>query len=267
MALQFCSFASGSSGNCSLVKTDRTALLVDTGITGKRILGGLADMGVEPARLSGILITHEHVDHVRSLRMLSRKAENARVYASEGTLEEVGDKIRPEKAEIVCSGEEFQIGDILVRAFALSHDAAEPLGYSFIHEGRQVTIVTDTGIVSDEILSQAQQANLLVLEANHEVNILRMGAYPYALKRRILGDRGHLSNEAAGECLCRMLQCRDPQREAPHVLLAHLSRENNTPQQAYLTIRNVLFEQELYIDRDLTMDVMERDATGPVLEV
>ena len=94
-----------------------------------------------------------------------------------------------------------------------------------------------------------------------------MGAYPYALKRRILGDRGHLSNEAAGECLCRMLQCRDPQREAPHVLLAHLSRENNTPQQAYLTIRNVLFEQELYIDRDLTMDVMERDATGPVLEV
>ena len=110
MALQFCSFASGSSGNCSLVKTDRTALLVDTGITGKRILGGLADMGVEPARLSGILITHEHVDHVRSLRMLSRKAENARVYASEGTLEEVGDKIRPEKAEIVCSGEEFQIG-------------------------------------------------------------------------------------------------------------------------------------------------------------
>ncbi len=130
-----------------------------------------------------------------------------------------------------------------------------------------MTIVTDTGCISEEIFAQVKDADLLVLEANHEVNILRMGAYPYPLKRRILSDRGHLSNEAAGECLCRMLQCRESGKAAPQVLLAHLSRENNTPEQAYLTVRNVLFEQDYYIDKDLTVRIIERDLAGPLVEV
>ena len=267
MALKFCSFASGSSGNCYLVKSDEAALLVDVGITGKRILTGLEEAGVVPDRLNGILVTHEHVDHVRSLRMISRKAVNAKVYVSGGTLAEVGDRVSGERIIVVSDGEEFYVGDILVRAFAVSHDAAEPLGYSFVCGGRQMTIVTDTGCISEEIFAQVKDADLLVLEANHEVNILRMGAYPYPLKRRILSDRGHLSNEAAGECLCRMLQCRESGKAAPQVLLAHLSRENNTLEQAYLTVRNVLFEQDYYIDKDLTVRIIERDLAGPLVEV
>ncbi|MGN0658183.1 MAG: MBL fold metallo-hydrolase [Emergencia sp.] len=274
MSLQFCSFASGSSGNSYLVKSENTSLLVDVGIAGKRILEGLEGKGLQPEELSGILLTHEHVDHVRSLRMMSRKAACAKIYASGGTLAQVSDLVEPGKGFTVQAGEPFMAGDIEVRPFDLSHDAAQPTGYSFVHEGRQLTIITDTGYVTAEMEVHIASADLLVLEANHEVNILKMGSYPYPLKRRILGEKGHLSNEAAGECLCRMLDCRraDPAgrecgRDVPAVVLAHLSRENNTPDQAWLTIRNILFESDYYIDRDLTMTIAYRDEAGPFLEV
>lgn len=280
MSLRFCSFASGSSGNCYLVKSENTALLVDVGITGKRVFAGLEAKGVAPEDLSGILITHEHIDHVRSLRMVSRKAVNARVCATSGTLGAVSDMIAPGKGYTVRAGESWDIGDIRVTPFDLSHDAAEPAGYTLQCGGRRLTIVTDTGCISPEIESHIAAADLLVLEANHEVNILKMGAYPYSLKRRILGEKGHLSNEAAGEILCRML--RSPVRQqrvsaggrqgalpcgVPKVVLAHLSKENNTPGQAYLTIRNILFEEDLYIDKDLTLTVAARDEVSDFMEV
>ena len=272
MALQFCSFASGSSGNCYLVKSDKTALLIDVGITGKRILDGLAEQNLYPEQIDGILITHEHTDHVKSLKMMSKKASEARIYSSSGTLARIMDKIQGDRARAVAVGERFAVGDITVISFRLSHDAAEPVGFSLIHEGRQVTVVTDTGCISEEMFRHMVKADLLVLEANHEVNILKMGSYPYHLKRRILGDEGHLSNETAGECLCRILKTRQSlaggaPRQMPSVLLAHLSRENNTPSQAYLTIRNILFEEDFYIDKDLKLDVAPRDETGSCMEV
>lgn len=266
MALKFCSFASGSSGNCYMVKSDHTTLLVDVGITGKRVFAGLEERGVEPEEIDGILITHEHIDHVRSLRMVSKKAANAGVYASRGTLNEIADKVPADRVYGVPGEKPFYIGDIEVNPFHLSHDAAEPTGYSFAHGGKQLTIVTDTGFVSEEIFQQVESADLLILEANHEVNILKMGAYPYPLKRRILGDEGHLSNEAAGYCLCQMLRKREHDR-IPHVVLAHLSKENNTPGQAYLTIRNILFEEDFYIDKDLKLDIANRDEVSPFVEV
>lgn len=269
MAFHFCSFASGSSGNCYLVKSDDTSLLIDVGITGKRIFEGLTRQRLSPEDLSGILITHEHTDHVKSLKMVSRKAAAARVYGSAGTLAQVMDKIDGGRARAVGASERFLIGDITVAPFSISHDASEPMGYSLIHEGRQVTIVTDTGYVSEEVFFHIAKADLLVLEANHEVNILKMGPYPYYLKRRILGEEGHLSNEAAGDCLCRMLRCRRERgiSEMPNVILAHLSKENNTPSQAYLTIRNMLFEEDFYIDKDLKMSVAPRDEAGVCMEV
>lgn len=266
MALKFCSFASGSSGNCYVVKSEDTTLLVDVGITGKRVFAGMEERAIVPEEVDGILLTHEHIDHVRSLKMVSKKAVKAGVYASEGTLWNVADKVPEEKMHCLPKEKSFYIGDIQVNPFSLSHDAAEPTGYSFAHGGKQITIVTDTGYISDEIFHQVQSADLLVLEANHEVNILKMGAYPYPLKRRILGDEGHLSNEAAGHCLCQMLRRRDHER-IPHVVLAHLSKENNTPGQAYLTIRNILFEEDFYIDKDLKLDIACRDEVSPFMEV
>ncbi|MCI5687571.1 MBL fold metallo-hydrolase [Anaerovoracaceae bacterium 42-11] len=269
MAFKFCSFASGSSGNCYMARSESTTILIDVGITGKRILEGLATHDMAAEDVDGILVTHEHTDHVKSLKMLSKKATSAKVYGSAGTLSAVMEKIEGDKARAIGASERLQIGDITVLPFGISHDAAEPLGYSLIHQGRQVTIVTDTGYISEEIFAQIVKADLLVLEANHEVNILKMGAYPYYLKRRILGDEGHLSNEAAGECLCKMLRERQEKgcMEMPQVVLAHLSRENNTPEQAYLTIRNILFEKDFYIDKDLMLDIAKRDQIGKEMEI
>ena len=269
MTLEFCSFASSSSGNCYMVRSENTTLLVDVGIAGKHVLAGLASKGVAPEEVHGILLTHEHVDHVKSLRMISKKAVNAGVYASKGTLSQVCDKVSDECMCAVQPQTAFAVGDIEVKPFRLSHDAAEPMSYSFCKEDKQITIVTDTGYVSEEVFDQVKEADLLVLEANHEVNILKMGAYPYSLKRRILGDEGHLSNEAAGKCLCEMLNYRKAQNreEVPKVILAHLSKENNTPGQAYLTIRNILFEEDYYIDKDLELDIALREEVSKKVEI
>lgn len=266
MALKFCSIASGSSGNCYLVRSDSTSILIDVGIAGKRILERLEDRGVYPEDIKGIFITHEHIDHVKSLKKVSRTALNAQIYCSTGTYEAISDKVEPDKSTLISAGQEIKVGDITIFPFALSHDAADPLGFSIRSGSRQLTIITDTGYVTDEILQHAETADALILEANHEVNILNMGSYPYSLKRRILGNEGHLSNEAAGDCICHVLNCRDG-REPLKVALAHLSKENNTPQQAYLTIRNILFEKDYYLDKDVKMCVIPRDEASVYMEV
>ena len=266
MAFKFCSFASGSSGNCYLVSTDTTHLLIDTGITGKKIFEGLSKCGLEPEDLDGILITHEHTDHIKSLRIVSKKAVNALVYASQGTLDAVSDKISSEKSFTVDALSAISIGDIEVSPFTLSHDAAEPLGFSLMHEGRRITIVTDTGCITGDAFDYLVNSDLYVLEANHEKNILLMGSYPYSLKRRILGDEGHLSNESAAEIIIRALGERTKE-EIPKIALSHLSRENNTPRQAYLTIKSRLMEEGYVDNRDFRMFVLERDIVGEIIKI
>jgi phosphoribosyl 1,2-cyclic phosphodiesterase len=266
MGFTFCSFASGSSGNCYLVESDNTRLLIDVGITGKRILAGLEEKGVDIEDIDGILLTHEHIDHVRSIRMIGKKASRAEIFGSGGTFSCIEDKLPPNRAHTLEGEVPFDIGDIRVVPFDLSHDAIEPMGYSFEHDGRRLTIVTDTGYVTDDIFEQIKIADTLVLEANHEVNILRMGSYPYPLQQRILGDEGHLSNETAGHTICHMLDELDGEK-TPKVVLAHLSNENNTPQQAFLTVRNILFEDDYYVDKDLKLSVVGRDSVSPRIEV
>ena len=267
MGLAFCSFASGSSGNCYMIRSEKTTVLMDVGIAGKYVLAGLERNGLEIEDVDGILLTHEHTDHVQSLRMIGRKAENAEVHASRGTLLSVKDKLPAGRVHEVRIDEDFYIGDILVIPFDLSHDATEPMGYSLLAGDRQVTVVTDTGYLTDEIMHHIRTADLLVLEANHEVNILKMGPYPWPLKQRILGEEGHLSNETAAGAVCEMLRNRREGRPVPKILLAHLSRENNTPQQAYITVQNILFEKGVYVNRDLELSVLPRDEESPLIEV
>jgi phosphoribosyl 1,2-cyclic phosphodiesterase len=199
--------------------------------------------------------------------MIGRRAENAEVHGSKGTLLSVQDKLPVGRIHEVHIDEDFYIGDILVIPFDLSHDATEPMGYSLLAGGQQVTIVTDTGCLTDEIMHHIRTSDLLVLEANHEVNILRMGPYPWPLKQRILGDEGHLSNETAAKAVCEMLAHRREGRQVPKILLAHLSKENNTPQQAYITVQNILFEEGYYVNRDLELSVLPRDDVSPLIEV
>ncbi len=266
MGLEFSSFASGSSGNCYMVRSEGTVLLVDVGIAGKHVIAGLRKHGHEPEHVDGILVTHEHIDHIKSIRMMGRKAVNAVVYGSHGTLAEIDELLPAGRAMRIVPDEDFAVGDIEVTAFDLCHDAAQPTGFSVRSGGRQVTVVTDTGCITDKIFGEMLKADLLVLEANHEVAILRMSSYTFELKQRILGDKGHLSNETAGRVLCEVLKQR-ASGDIPKILLAHLSRENNTPEHARITVKNILFEENFMPGRDYELSVMARSEVSATIKV
>lgn len=261
--LEFCSLASGSSGNSYVVRHGDTVLLVDCGISGKKIFSGLKEHGMEPTEVSGVLITHEHSDHTKSIKVVLKKSQ-ALAYMNIGTWQCLSDKVPEEKQILIGSREEFQIGDITIRPFVVSHDATEPLGYSFIAGGRQLSILTDTGIVTDSIERAVRDADLLVVEANHDVNVLQMSSYPYSLKRRILGNKGHLSNEAAATCIMKVYQSNDKPRQ---ILLAHLSHQNNTPEMARITVCNMLEEAGIVPGGDIYLDVITRDAVSSMYQV
>ncbi len=264
MALQFCSFASGSSGNCYLVRSDETTILIDAGISGKRIFQSLEENGVDRDEVQAVLVTHEHIDHVQSLPILTKRIRDLQVYANEQTWMAIERPVAEERKAYFITGEDFQIGDMTIRPFAIPHDAAEPVGFSIYSGGRQLSIVTDVGYITEDIFEEIVDADLLLLEANHEKEMLLMGRYPYPLKQRILGDEGHLSNISAGECLCRLNDAKAKKRQ---VLLGHLSHENNEPSVAMLAVRNTLLESGIVLGGDTNVDVVLRDRMSPVFEV
>ncbi len=269
MELGLQTFASSSSGNSYLIKSEKTNIILDIGIGIKKLNEKLAEAQLMPEEISGVLLTHEHIDHVRSLGALTRKSADMIVYATRGTIcaltEKTPDLGRTEFMP-VTGGQPFVVGDIRVVPFNVSHDTAEPVAYAFEKGGRKAAVVTDTGFVSDEIFDNIKDADLLVLEANHERNILLYGRYPYPVKHRILSDLGHLSNEAAAECLVRMLTGLGGSK-VPRIVLAHLSKENNTPQQALITVRNLLEEAGFYVGKDLELEVADREETGRFMMV
>lgn len=244
MNLAICSIASGSSGNCYVVMNGNTVLLVDAGISARRIRAGLAALNLTMDNVSGILVTHEHSDHIKGLRVIAKHTQ-AGVYANERTFCGINLDFSSEKRCCFSTGDIFAIGDIEVRTFSVSHDSGDPVGYSFESGGHRIAIVTDTGVVSEPLLREMQAADILVLESNHDESVLRMGKYPWFLKQRILGNKGHLSNVAAAEALADVLdddtKCGDV--KARMVLLAHLSKENNFPEMAIATMENILGER------------------------
>lgn len=264
MALKFCSFASGSSGNCYMVKNEDTALLIDAGISGKRIFSGLDETNTPYESVAGLLITHEHIDHVKSIPIVTKKLPNISAYANEDTWANIERPVAQEKQRTFLTGEDFSISDFRIRPFSVPHDAADPVGFSIYAEDRQISIVTDVGYITDEIFEEITNADLLVLEANHEKEILLMGSYPYDLKRRILGDNGHLSNVSAGKCLCSLVNARNKVRQ---VILGHLSKENNNPSVAMLAVRNTLIEQNIIPGKNITIDVAARDCCSRLYQV
>ncbi len=264
MTLSFCSFSSGSSGNCYLIKSETTAILVDAGISGKKILEGLTATGTPREQLAALLITHEHVDHTKSIRTLMNKEKAMKAYANERTWSQITCPVRDEQRAYFQTGESFLIGDIQVKAFPVSHDAADPVGFTFSSGEKQIGIVTDTGCMSDEIIMSVKEADILILEANYDVDMLKLGRYPWFLKQRVLGEEGHLSNAAAGETILRLLSESNKDR---HVLLAHLSRENNFPEMAYQTVKNILEEADYYIGKQLKLNTIIRDEISLIYEI
>ena len=244
--MQIVSIGSSSSGNSYIIKAGTEVMVLDAGLSCIRITRALEELGLSPEDVSAILITHEHGDHVKSVRTLAKKCPDAYVYASRGTIDncEVFDAIDDERIVVLRAGEETSDGDVIIRAFALSHDATEPIGYSVIADGEKLSIVTDTGIVTDEIYEEISDASMMVLEANHDEHLLMYGEYPYHLKQRIKSDEGHLSNRAAGELLAELLEerrCDSDGEITPFpVMLAHLSFHNNAPFRARASIEEIL---------------------------
>lgn len=268
MSLAICSLASGSSGNCYMVRSQGTALLVDAGISARRIRNGLARLDVDPAMLEGVLVTHEHSDHISGLRTLTRSG-NLKIYANDQTFRGMGLSLPEERCCRFSTGDSFQVGELEVRTFAVSHDTADPVGYSLGFGGQRITIVTDTGTVTRALIDEIRDADILVLESNHDENILRMGSYPWFLKQRILGERGHLSNEAAARALASVLQdeMRQGRKKPRRVLLAHLSRENNFPEMAVATMENILEESGCPAGSHTQLITLSRTEISPVYSV
>jgi phosphoribosyl 1,2-cyclic phosphodiesterase len=267
MGFEFCSFSSGSSGNCYLVRSETTAILIDAGISGKRIWEGLKLTDTDPGTLSALLITHEHSDHVSGFASVMKKRRGLTAYMDAKTWQAMdisANALADGAVRHFVTGDGFTVGDIEVKTFAVSHDAVEPVGYTLRCGGRQISIVTDTGLVDAGIFEEIRDANLLALESNHDVDMLKYGKYPYFLKKRVLGDRGHLSNDAAGDAILRLLMYGEEKRR---VLLAHLSRANNFPEMAVQTIKNILEENGYYAGADLLLDVMPRDGIGLLYEI
>ena len=265
MGIQFCSLASGSSGNCHYIGTDKTKLLLDAGLTGKYIKNALYNIGVEPESIEGILVTHEHSDHVKAVGILMRKY-GFKLYITEKTYEEIQlkiGKIDKEKVVFINKNTEFGIGDIIVRTYEISHDAVDPIGYTFSKDGNKVSVVTDLGVVTDYVLNEVMDSDLLLVESNHDKEMLMVGSYPYYLKKRIVGDEGHLSNDAAGQLIKETIL----NGNVKNVLLGHLSRENNFPELALQTVINILEDSNIRIGRDVNVDMTYRDKVSKFYKI
>ena len=261
--MRLCSIASGSSGNCIYVGSDNTHLLVDVGISGKRVEQGLNSLELTGKDIDGILITHEHSDHIKGLGVIARKHQIP-VYATEGTVEALSHmnlgKMPEGLLHPIETDKMFQLGDIDIHPFQISHDANEPCGYRMENAGKAVAVATDLGTYDDYIVKKLKNLDAVLLEANHDIHMLEVGGYPYPLKRRILGDKGHLSNELSGQLLCDILH-----DNLKHIMLGHLSKENNYAQLAYETVKlEIQLDPVEYMPQDFDIQVAERDCISGI---
>ncbi len=264
MQLQFCPLFSGSSGNSVYVGTDKTKILIDAGVSGAKITAELEKIGVALKDIQAILVTHEHADHIGGVGVLSRRLRLP-VYASAGTWAAMRGKLGAVDAR--CSieftpGEDFSIGDLDIRPFSTPHDAAEPVGYVVSAGQGKVAVATDLGHLKGGWLNEVEGADVLLLEANHDVDTLEAGRYPYELKKRILGRRGHLSNDDAGRAAVELVK-----RGVRAIVLGHLSGENNFPELAYASVACALEEAGFKPGRDVMLSVARRDGHSEFFSV
>ena len=265
--MRMCSIASGSSGNCIYIGSDTTHLLVDVGISGKKAAEGVESLGIRMDELDGILITHEHNDHVNGLGVLARKYQIP-IYATNGTIQAIHrmdnlGTIEEDLFHPIRVQEKFTLKDITVNSMRISHDAAEPVAYKFSCDGQKAAVITDLGTYDDYIVDNLRGMDALLMEANHDVHMLEVGPYPYYLKQRILGEHGHLCNEASGRLLSEILH-----DNIKAVMLGHLSKENNMPELAYETVRLEITNSDTpYRADDFKIMVAKRSERSEVIEI
>lgn len=264
--MNLCSIASGSSGNCIYTGTEDTGILIDAGISAKRIEQGLASIHKDMKEIKGIFVSHEHSDHIKGLGVLARKY-HIPIYATKGTIEAIKamsclGEIDEKLYHRIGADQEVLIEDLTVKPFRISHDAAEPVAYRVECGEKSAAVATDLGFYNQEIIDKLQSLDVLLLESNHDIHMLEVGGYPYPLKQRILGDKGHLSNESAGKLLCHLLH-----DDLKAVFLGHLSKENNYEELAYETVKlEIALGSARYQPDDFLIEVAKRDAVSRMIE-
>ena len=271
--MRITSIASGSSGNSIYVGSDTTHLLVDVGISGKKVLNGVNALDLDMQDIDGIFITHEHSDHIAGLGVVARRY-GIPIYLTRGTKEAIlrsgtVGKIDESLFTEVRPDEKLTIKDITINPMRVSHDAADPVAYRFKSGDKNIGIITDLGTYNDYTVESLRGMDALFIEANHDVNMLEVGPYPYPLKQRILGDKGHLSNELAGGLLTRLMNDR-----LQAVFLGHLSKENNLPELAYESVRVEVTMNQSRMDNyngikisDFPMFVAKRDEISDIVSI
>ena len=262
--MKYCSIGSGSSGNCHYVGYKDTNLLVDAGLSGKKITSGLDDIDIDAKKLNGILVTHEHSDHIKGVGIISRKYDLP-IYLNYRTWLALKDKIgnvKEENIKIFENDKNYAIGDLLVRPFSIKHDAADPVGYLFSDGTEKLSIATDIGTITDNIRKNVLGSKVVVLESNYDKDMLLMGSYTYSLKKRVMSDIGHLSNEDASKFSVELIK-----NGSEKILFAHLSRENNFPALAFETANHILTENSIKLGKDVELDILLRDSVSNIHKV
>ena len=264
--MKLMNIASGSQGNCTFVGTEKTAFLVDSGISMKKTEEGLNSVNLSLKDIDGIFITHEHIDHVKSLGTIMRKYGTP-VYLTEKTRDAVLSmtslgKMDTSLLKIIDNRNTFKIKDMDISTHPISHDAADPVCYSFSDGKSKAALATDLGCYDDDMISFLSDHDSLLIEANHDIRMLEAGPYPYQLKKRILGDKGHLSNESSGLLIRELLN-----DHIKNIILGHLSHENNFIELAYETVKEEL-KGNPYTDdvRDFNLNVARRDMCSAMAE-
>lgn len=254
----FCSLYSGSSGNSLFVESENTKLLVDAGISSKKIEEALANLEIDPTSIDGILITHEHSDHVQGLGTFAKKF-NLPVFVNEKTLDAMPkqkEKISEKNIKLFNINEKFEIGDLKVKPFSIPHDAANPCGFNIFKDDKKISIATDIGHMTNGVLKNLEDSIFIMLESNYDPEVLKYSKYPYQLKTRIAGPDGHLSNELAGKTISYLLNSGLKQ-----AVLGHLSKQSNFPELAYKTVIDEIMCTK-YDENSLKLSVASRDIPG-----
>lgn len=265
--MKFCALASGSSGNCQYVEHKNTKILIDAGLTGKKIEENLQKIDVNPNSIDAILVTHEHIDHIKSVGVLSRRY-NIKVFTNMDTLGamlKTVKKIEPENVYIFENNKAFEFKDMHIEPIDTFHDCARGCGFvinALDKKESKVSIMTDTGWINTETLEKMEGSNLYYIEANHDKDMLMNGRYSWALKQRINSTRGHLSNDNTKEILAKLLQ-----RKRENIVLAHLSKDNNLEELAKSTVTEGLMCKNLAEDRDYTIEVAKRELPSQIYEL
>jgi len=237
MALKLIPLASGSKGNSTLIMTSKTAILLDAGICYTKLCEDLKSVGLSIGDVEAVIITHEHADHIRALPKLGN-----RVYAHPFTARAIYEKGCDLKYVVDVDNYEggFSVGDIEVQPFRIPHDAVYPLAYSFRNGSARCSVATDIGVLTKGVLKNVRESEVVLIEANHDLKMLKAGSYPPRLKARILSDVGHLSNDSAGK-LARLLKS---DSNVKHLILGHISENNNTEELAFSTVKSALAAQD-----------------------